>query len=111
MNKQEIEILKDIAKLAYDSHNIGGEDKLICYNKILEKIDKISPKQTKGTRLPDDWELPREWGEWALGEGFDGKQVLNIADQFKDFWIAKSGKDALKVNWESTWRNWIRRQQ
>jgi hypothetical protein len=29
--------------------------------------------------------------------------------KFVDYWIAKSGKDAVKLDWDATWRNWIRR--
>jgi hypothetical protein len=29
--------------------------------------------------------------------------------KFVDYWIAKSGKDATKVDWNATWRNWMRR--
>ncbi len=29
--------------------------------------------------------------------------------KFVDYWIAKAGKDACKVDWNATWRNWIRR--
>lgn len=27
---------------------------------------------------------------------------------FRDYWIAKSGKDATKTDWLATWRNWLR---
>jgi hypothetical protein len=29
-------------------------------------------------------------------------------DQFRDYWHAKSGKDATKIDWEATWRSWMR---
>jgi hypothetical protein len=29
--------------------------------------------------------------------------------KFRDFWQAKAGADACKVDWDATWRNWIRR--
>lgn len=28
--------------------------------------------------------------------------------KFRDFWHAKSGRDATKVDWKATWRNWCR---
>jgi hypothetical protein len=28
--------------------------------------------------------------------------------KFVDYWCSKSGKDATKVDWVRTWRNWIR---
>jgi hypothetical protein len=29
-------------------------------------------------------------------------------EKFRDYWAAKAGKDACKVNWNATWRNWVR---
>lgn len=60
-----------------------------------------------GTRLTSAWEMPTEWKEWAKANGCD--RVDHEAAQFKDFWIGKAGKDGIKLNWEATWRNWIRR--
>lgn len=63
----------------------------------------------KATRLSEDWELPEEWRNWALKERPD----LNpdkIAEEFRDYWVAKPGQNGTKLNWEATWRNWIRRQ-
>ena len=28
--------------------------------------------------------------------------------KFRDYWTAKSGKDATKLDWQATWRNWAR---
>lgn len=61
----------------------------------------------KGTRLPDDWVLPTELAEWAIRER-PGYPILLEAAKFRDFWLAKSGKDATKADWPATWRNWVR---
>lgn len=66
----------------------------------------------KGTRLTAEWELPEEWGRWAEQERrLKPAQVLSIADRFKDFWISKAGKDACKLDWQATWRNWVRNER
>jgi len=31
-----------------------------------------------------------------------------VADQFKDYWIAQPGQKGVKLDWEATWRNWVR---
>lgn len=68
-----------------------------------------SPKQPKGSRLPDDWKLPKLWGDWAMEDkGLSADQVRTEADKFADYWRAKPGKDAVKLDWLATWRNWIR---
>jgi hypothetical protein len=33
-----------------------------------------------------------------------------VADSFRDFWIAKAGTGGVKLDWQATWRNWIRSQ-
>lgn len=62
----------------------------------------------RGTRLPSDWVLPKSSGEWAISEGFTREMILFEADKFRDYWISKSGKDASKLDWAATWRNWMR---
>lgn len=74
----------------------------------LRSEDAPPPKKQKGTRLSESWSLPRAWGQWAVSEGYT-EQVIRIeAQKFRDYWCAKSGKDATKLDWFATWRNWIR---
>lgn len=70
------------------------------------------PKPVKqGNRLPDDWRLPEEWKAWALEVRPDWtpQGVVRESITFRDYWTAKAGKDAVKMNWLATWRTWIRR--
>ena len=74
-----------------------------------EKRDtKVSPKKTRGTRLPETWQLPKDWGEWAKLEGWAESTIRLEAENFRDYWISKNGKDAAKVTWKATWRIWMR---
>jgi hypothetical protein len=66
-------------------------------------------KQIRGSRLPDDWFLPRSWGEWAAGEGYEIEVIRTQADNFKDYWKARAGPTASKLDWEATWRVWMRK--
>ena len=61
----------------------------------------------RGTRLPNDWELPSDWESWAREHG-NGLDIGLEAAKFRDYWVAKSGAQAAKVDWQATWRNWIR---
>lgn len=69
------------------------------------------PPASTGTRLANDWALPKPWGEWALHERPDmtAEDVRREAETFADHWHAKAGADARKANWQATWRNWVRR--
>ena len=69
-----------------------------------------APKSPRGTSLRADWQLPDDWRAWAEAQRPD-LDVLLVADAFRDFWIAKPGKDGRKSDWQATWRNWVRNQR
>jgi uncharacterized protein YdaU (DUF1376 family) len=73
-----------------------------------EEDTSVSSKKKRGSRLRDDWLLPRDWGEWAVEQGMDPDAVRAEAERFRDYWIAKAGREASKLDWQATWRNWIR---
>jgi hypothetical protein len=75
-----------------------------------KKEEAPSPKSPRGTALPKDWELPGDWRTWAEGARPD-VDVLSVADSFRDYWVAKPGKDGRKSDWLATWRNWVRNQR
>ena len=77
-----------------------------------EQVDWHQPKSAvdaKGTRLPADWALSQELGDWALTEGLPRERIRQEADRFRDYWIAKPGSAGRKTDWPATWRNWVRR--
>lgn len=61
-----------------------------------------APPRPRASRLPDDWKpeaeptIPSDVAEREL-------------PKFRDYWRAKAGKDATKLDWQATWRNWCRR--
>lgn len=68
-------------------------------------------KSGHGTRLVQGWSLPEEWLRWSLGirPDWDEERALRESLVFRDYWHAKAGADARKVDWLATWRNWVRR--
>jgi hypothetical protein len=65
---------------------------------------------TRGTRIPDDY-VPKQKSIDQIREEFPGvtdEDFKREHAKFCDFWQSKSGKDATKVNWDSTWKNWMR---
>lgn len=61
----------------------------------------------RGTRIPDDFKISPKMGSWAL-EHAPGVNADRELAKFRDYWTAKTGKDATKHDWEATWRNWMR---
>lgn len=71
---------------------------------------KPDPKPQKGTRLSSDWVLPKTWGVWAVAEGgLPEADVRQEASKFRDYWIGVAGRNGVKLDWQATWRNWIRK--
>ena len=56
------------------------------------------PRLGRGSRLPDDWQPRVE----------DGTDELELA-KFRDHWKAAPGQRGVKLDWDATWRNWLRR--
>ena len=63
--------------------------------------------RSRGSRLPTDWILPVDWKEEARAERPDLNLEL-VAKKFKDHWRGKAGKEGIKLDWQATWRNWVR---
>lgn len=64
----------------------------------------------RGTRLPKDW-LPNDEEILFCKQERPDLNWRDVANQFRDYWVAKAGKDGSKTDWPATWRNWVRRQQ
>ncbi len=88
--------------------NIGAREEK---RREEEKTEEApSAKSPRGTALPEAWTLPDDWKTWAEGARPD-VDVLIVADSFRDYWVAKPGKDGRKADWLATWRNWVRNQR
>ena len=65
-------------------------------------------RSQRGTRLRPDWkpcDAGRQFAVETLGSNRAAHEQLAT---FIDFWAAKAGADARKLDWEATWRNWVR---
>lgn len=67
----------------------------------------VAPRK-RGTRLPDDW-MPDQNVIEELRADFPHVDLRYEHSKFVDYWTAKTGKDATKLDWNATFRNWIRR--
>jgi hypothetical protein len=67
-------------------------------------------KTSKGSRLTSSWLPTQADRTYAESLGFTTSQIASIAEKFRDYWIAKPGAGGVKLDWEATWRNWVRRE-
>lgn len=61
----------------------------------------------KGTRIPDGWRPSEELLAWTRQKRPD-LDLQDTLESFTDFWKAKTGQGATKLDWDATWRNWVR---
>jgi hypothetical protein len=64
-------------------------------------------KAKKGTRLTDDWVLPKKYGEWALAQYPDWTPafIRERGVKFRNHWSGVPGKAGCKTNWFGAWSN------
>jgi DNA-binding Lrp family transcriptional regulator len=65
------------------------------------------PLREPSTRLPDDWQ-PSEASLTQMKEHFPTIDFKLETHAFRDYWTAIPGSRGMKVDWDATWRNWIR---
>lgn len=89
---------------------VNNSSSTVVTNHKPETRNQNKEKDT-ATRLPADWVLTQEYYDAAktARPEWPDNHVKRVADGFRDYWVAKSGKDATKLDWLATWRNWCRR--
>jgi hypothetical protein len=79
---------------------------------ILLVADAPKPKrESQGSRLDRDWQLPDDWRQWARTTfpQTTAERLTVEADTFRDYWISAPSQRGRKADWEATWRNWCRK--
>ncbi|KAA9133736.1 hypothetical protein [Microbacterium caowuchunii] len=76
---------------------------------MTEVITGGKPRK-RGTRIPDPFVVTADMRAWAA----DRTPLVNVdatTERFVNYWRAKAGKDATKLDWLATWQNWLLRDQ
>ncbi|MEZ2131883.1 MULTISPECIES: hypothetical protein [unclassified Sinorhizobium] len=71
---------------------------------ITPNPGSLRSERQRPTRLPADF-LPDL--RFAAEKGLSQAQAAVEAAKFRNYWTAKAGADALKLDWQATWRNWV----
>jgi hypothetical protein len=64
----------------------------------------------RGTRIATPFIVTKEMREWATAR----TPLVNVdlaTERFVNYWRAKSGANATKLDWPATWRNWLLKDQ
>ena len=80
-----------------------------------EYISKNNPNKerertARGTRLDPAMQLPDDWREYCKANRPD-LDAAKVFENFRDYWIAKSGQNSTKLDWAATWRTWVRHEK
>ena len=62
----------------------------------------------RAARLPAGF-IPDEASRAKILSDFPDIDLRLEHDKFVDYWTAKPGKDGVKLDWDATWRNWMRK--
>lgn len=63
----------------------------------------------RAKRIPDDWTPSPTLIDAMRAEGIADELARRELPRFRDYWAAKPGRDGTKLDWDATWRNWLRR--
>jgi hypothetical protein len=66
--------------------------------------------QKRATRIADDYTPNDDLISFAASRGFTPDQLADITAEFIDYWRGVSGAKGTKLDWDGTWRNWVRRE-
>src|SRR6185369_4165373 len=71
------------------------------------EAEKKDSARKRGARLADDWVASADDWQAALNKlGIVGATAE--IDKFRDYWKAQPGQRGVKLDWDATWRNWVR---
>jgi hypothetical protein len=75
-----------------------------------EKGERTAPiPRTRGTRIPDDFAPTADDRSKAKQLGFTDRDLDTITVSFIDYWRGAPGQKGVKLDWDATWRNWVRK--
>lgn len=96
----------------------SGRDSREC----SQKVSTPDPTRPDPTSVPNGTESEARKRATRIPDNFDPSPTVRAdmaakrpdvdleleTEKFRDFWAAKPGKDGTKLDWDATWRNWIR---
>ena len=73
---------------------------------LRSDIELAAPKPKNGTRLDENWVLPKSFGDWALAQGLPRERILVEATKMRN-WSINAGAKGVKKDWMAAWQNWV----
>ena len=111
LRQQEKDVIKAISQLGHwleqdDSELISSGYQVDALEKRREEREERAAPESKAHRLPVDWEPSDQLLAFMKKERPD-LNPSHVILRFTNYWQAKSGKDATKLDWDKTFQNWV----
>lgn len=91
-----------------DAVNPHGALTPVVVDVDVDVVGGVAPRK-RGSRLPDEWTPGPDLVAAMRAEGIPDLLARRELPRFRDYWRAKSGREGAKLDWDATWRNWLRR--
>lgn len=72
--------------------------------------NQVNSRGATASRLPADWYPSDDDFSFCRNERPD-LTPSEVANRFRDYWIAMPGSKGRKLDWPATWRNWVRNEK
>jgi hypothetical protein len=104
VKRSEVDVEEELKTHGRASHSLAS---VLVAEKPKSEVQTRSPR---GSRLASDWALPDDWRDWAVKVfRLEPTKVVRMSLGFRDYWIGVPGSKGLKLDWQATWRNHVRR--
>lgn len=89
----------------------GGDVPDVAGSHVVADAPTQTTKAKRGTRLPEGWTPERSQANLKAehDSGLTPDELSSQLDRFRDHWTAQPGSKGTKLDWQATWRNWVRR--
>lgn len=81
-----------------------GEGEVVVVTSVGTSVGRAA--KNRGTRIPENFAPDLAMIKWAKERTPNVNGRLET-EKFINYWTAKSGQSATKVDWVATWRNWF----
>jgi hypothetical protein len=68
---------------------------------------KKESKKERACRIPPEWQPSQIDSDFAFSKGMSHERTATETEKFRNYWTAKSGAGATKLDWAATWKNWV----
>lgn len=75
---------------------------------VRKEEPTVLPKEKRGSRLDADFVPDQSCTDLATKLGFTRMQAQEALENFTDYWKGAAGAKGVKLDWQATFRNWLR---